>query len=89
VAIIKDLFDHYPGLTVFQTAGRGNEESLQTAYNRALSPKEISRVHVMGYTTELHRYSAAADVVITRAGPIPWLSWRCSRKLALWYRIRF
>jgi UDP-N-acetylglucosamine--N-acetylmuramyl-(pentapeptide) pyrophosphoryl-undecaprenol N-acetylglucosamine transferase len=68
VAIVRELFDTYPNLTIIQTTGRGNEEALQTEYNRALSPKEISRVVLMGYTTELYRYSAAADIVVARAG---------------------
>ncbi len=68
VAIIKELFDTYPSLTLIHTVGQGNEEPVQTAYNRALSPKEINRVRVLGYTTELFRYTTAADVVITRAG---------------------
>lgn len=68
VAIARQLFDAYSNLTIIQTAGRGNEEALQMDYNRALSPKEIGRVHLMGFTTELYKYSAAADVVIGRAG---------------------
>ncbi|HSX44134.1 MAG TPA: UDP-N-acetylglucosamine--N-acetylmuramyl-(pentapeptide) pyrophosphoryl-undecaprenol N-acetylglucosamine transferase [Candidatus Saccharimonadales bacterium] len=70
ISIVQELLDTYPGLSLIHTVGRGNEETVQTAYNRALSPKEIHRVHVLGYTTELYRYSAAADVVITRAGAV-------------------
>ena len=63
-----ELLGRYPDLTVVQLAGRANEAELRQYYQKELPPKDQSRVIVKGFVTNLHLYSGAADVVLTRAG---------------------
>ncbi|HSD56506.1 MAG TPA: UDP-N-acetylglucosamine--N-acetylmuramyl-(pentapeptide) pyrophosphoryl-undecaprenol N-acetylglucosamine transferase [Candidatus Saccharimonadales bacterium] len=63
-----DLLQRYPDLTILQLAGRANEATLRQYYQKELSPKLQHRVIVKGFVTNLHVYSGAADVVVTRAG---------------------
>lgn len=57
-----------PRLVLVHQAGRANEGQLSQHYDRLLDSEERSRVRVLGFVTNLHEYSAAADVVIARAG---------------------
>jgi UDP-N-acetylglucosamine--N-acetylmuramyl-(pentapeptide) pyrophosphoryl-undecaprenol N-acetylglucosamine transferase len=68
VEIMHDLLRAVPKLVVFQTVGRENEASVKRAYVEILTPEEQGRVHVLGYTTELFKYSGAADLILMRAG---------------------
>ena len=65
---VPELLDRYPDLTVLQLAGRANEAALRQHYKSELPAASQSHVVVRGFVTNLHLYSAAADVVITRAG---------------------
>lgn len=58
----------YPDLLIFHAVGRANEAEMQQSYDQKLEVSQRGRVHIMGYTTEVYRYSGAADVIITRAG---------------------
>lgn len=66
--ISSDLLQAIPKLEIFQTVGRNNEESVRQAYVEKLSKEEQGRVHILGYTTELFKYSGAADLILMRAG---------------------
>jgi UDP-N-acetylglucosamine--N-acetylmuramyl-(pentapeptide) pyrophosphoryl-undecaprenol N-acetylglucosamine transferase len=67
-ACLQELLDHYPDLSVVQLAGRKLEAGLRQQYKTILNPADQARVHVKGFVTNLHHYSGAADVIITRAG---------------------
>lgn len=67
-ACARELLDRYPDLTIVQIAGRANEAALRQRYKTELSTAQQSRLLVKGYITNLHLYSGAADVVVTRAG---------------------
>ncbi len=65
---LPELLSRYPDLSVVHIAGRALEADLRQHYKQHLPPKEQSRVIVKGHVTNLHQYSAVADVVVTRAG---------------------
>ncbi|HYH75748.1 MAG TPA: UDP-N-acetylglucosamine--N-acetylmuramyl-(pentapeptide) pyrophosphoryl-undecaprenol N-acetylglucosamine transferase [Candidatus Saccharimonadales bacterium] len=65
---VPELLQRYPDLTIVQLAGRAHEAALRQRYKKTLSPVQQQRVAVKGYVTNLHAYSGAADVIITRAG---------------------
>ena len=62
------LLDRYPKLALVHTTGAAHESVVSEAYDAALSPEMRKRVIIIGYSTELHMYSAAADVVVARGG---------------------
>lgn len=67
-AVLPDLLHRYPELHVVHGVGRANETEAKQRYNTLLTPSELERITVLGYATNMVEYSAAADVVITRAG---------------------
>lgn len=68
ISIASDLLSSLPDLTIVHTVGRANESDVQQAYQANLRAEEQGRVHVVGYTTDLYKYSGAADLIMTRAG---------------------
>ncbi len=68
VDIAPHLLQEYPDLRIFHISGRSNEDSLNEEYNQTLNTEEQSRVEVISYTTEVYKYSGAADVIVSRAG---------------------
>lgn len=67
-ACAKELLDRYADITIIQIAGRRLEANLRQYYKKHLAAQYQKRVIVKGFITNLHVYSAVADVVITRAG---------------------
>jgi UDP-N-acetylglucosamine--N-acetylmuramyl-(pentapeptide) pyrophosphoryl-undecaprenol N-acetylglucosamine transferase len=67
-AALPELLHQYPGLAVFHIAGRNNEAELRQYYAEHLDKQYQPQVVVKGFVNDLYRYSAAADVIITRAG---------------------
>jgi UDP-N-acetylglucosamine--N-acetylmuramyl-(pentapeptide) pyrophosphoryl-undecaprenol N-acetylglucosamine transferase len=67
-ACASELLDRYNDLTILHIAGRNNETELRQQYQKDLSTAQQRRVIVKGFITNLHLYSGAADVVVTRAG---------------------
>lgn len=65
---VSELFERYPDLHIVHLAGRALEVKTRQLYEQLLSPAQQKRVLVRGFVTNLHEYSGAADVVITRAG---------------------
>jgi len=63
-----DLLARYPHLYIVHLAGRNKDQSLRKTYQKHLSTDDLSRVIIKDFVTNLHEYSQAADVVITRAG---------------------
>ena len=66
--IAASLFRQTSSLRVIHGVGRANEGNARAMYNRRLTPATAERVVVKGYITDLHLYSGAADVIVTRAG---------------------
>jgi UDP-N-acetylglucosamine--N-acetylmuramyl-(pentapeptide) pyrophosphoryl-undecaprenol N-acetylglucosamine transferase len=64
----SELLERYPKLRLVIIAGREHEASLRQAYRQELSAADAERVIVRGFISNLHVYSGAADVIITRAG---------------------
>ena len=68
LALAPQLLTDYPKLTLVLQAGRANQTMVGQAVTAGLSSEQARRVQVLGYVTNMHDYSAAADVVICRAG---------------------
>jgi UDP-N-acetylglucosamine--N-acetylmuramyl-(pentapeptide) pyrophosphoryl-undecaprenol N-acetylglucosamine transferase len=68
VLAVPKLLETYPGLVVVHTTGAAHETAVAEAYDAVLPSAARKRVFVIGYTTELYAYSAAADVVVARGG---------------------
>jgi UDP-N-acetylglucosamine--N-acetylmuramyl-(pentapeptide) pyrophosphoryl-undecaprenol N-acetylglucosamine transferase len=66
--VVPSLLQHYPSLVVLHVAGRDHEASLAKNYKDKLSEEHYKQVIVKGFVNDLYRYSAAADLVICRAG---------------------
>lgn len=65
---VPHLLREFPDLYVLQAAGHANVTEVKAAYKQKLSSKEQSRLKVLAFIDDVHLYSGAADVVITRAG---------------------
>lgn len=65
---VPTLFSHLENVVILHQAGRAHQDGLQKAYKQILTKAQMDRVHVLGYVKDLYRYSAAADLVVTRAG---------------------
>jgi UDP-N-acetylglucosamine--N-acetylmuramyl-(pentapeptide) pyrophosphoryl-undecaprenol N-acetylglucosamine transferase len=68
VQLVPELLKAFPKLAIIQSVGRNNEQMVNAAYSQQLSADDLVRVTVKGYLTDMHRYSGAADVIVTRAG---------------------
>lgn len=68
VLAAPSLLKQFPRLAIVHTTGRNHEIAVSEAYDASLLPRERKRVRVIGYTTELYKYSGAADLVIARGG---------------------
>lgn len=67
VSSLDSLFQKYPGLVVLHIAGRGNEAEVAAAYKKLFADK-LSQITVKGFVNDLYKYSAAADIIVCRAG---------------------
>jgi UDP-N-acetylglucosamine--N-acetylmuramyl-(pentapeptide) pyrophosphoryl-undecaprenol N-acetylglucosamine transferase len=63
----KFLYDDKNVVLIHLTGKKLFDETLEL-YKSTLDEDEYSRVKLIDFTTELYKYSSAADVVITRAG---------------------
>lgn len=68
VKATPELLRRFPRLAIVHTAGKQHETAVSEAYDACLRSADRRRVQVLGYTTELYKYSAAADVVVARGG---------------------
>ena len=68
IAVSQQLFGAVPGLYVLHVAGRDLADIAAKAYDSVLSPKKKKKIKVVGFTTELHLLSEAADLVVARGG---------------------
>lgn len=65
---LPELLERYTNLHLVHIAGRSHEAKVRQLYTELLPLSHRERVVVKGHVTNLYTYSAAADVVITRAG---------------------
>lgn len=82
-ACVLDLLERYPGLTIVQLAGRANEMDLRQRYNKMLPAAYQKRIIVKGFVTNLHVYSGAADIVVTRAGATSMAEFAAQKKACI------
>lgn len=68
VTIAPKLFKEIPNLRIVHLAGQVNESEINAIYDKRIKKSDRSRVDVKGYASDLYRYSAASDLVVTRAG---------------------
>lgn len=66
--VVPHLAREFPSLRVVHVAGRANEAEMITDYEERLTEAEQGRIKVVGFTTDVYKYSGAADIVICRAG---------------------
>jgi UDP-N-acetylglucosamine--N-acetylmuramyl-(pentapeptide) pyrophosphoryl-undecaprenol N-acetylglucosamine transferase len=66
--VVPDLLKEYEDLIVVHQAGENLIAKVERSYSSKLNKSQLSRVRVLGFTTELFKFSAVADVVVARAG---------------------
>jgi UDP-N-acetylglucosamine--N-acetylmuramyl-(pentapeptide) pyrophosphoryl-undecaprenol N-acetylglucosamine transferase len=62
------LLQRYPHLYIVHVAGRALESAVADAYQAAVPVANRDRVQVLGFTSDLYRYTGAADIIIARGG---------------------
>ena len=67
-AAAPKLLYEVPTLTIIHLTGKKMFIETQQMYAKVLNKEQIVRVKLLDFSTELYRLSAAADLVITRAG---------------------
>lgn len=82
-AIVPTLLLHYPSLVVLHISGRDHQAGLESYYKDKLSAEHYKHVLVKGFVNDLYRYTASADVVITRAGATQLAELATQRKAAI------
>jgi len=82
-ACLPELLDRYADLTVVHIAGRANEADLRQRYKKALPLPAQRRIIVKGFITNMHLYSGAADIVITRAGATSMAEFAAQKKACI------
>lgn len=64
---LPNLLDEFQDLRVVHVVGRANLNDMERLYEDRL-PDGRGRVRVLGFITDVYRYSGAADIVVSRAG---------------------
>lgn len=67
LSVAPELLQTNLGLYLIHLAGISNEEDVKSSYARLPEPLH-DRVRVFGFSSDFYSYSAAADLVIARAG---------------------
>ncbi|MDB5182221.1 MAG: murG [Candidatus Saccharibacteria bacterium] len=67
VAIAGRLMQQHRGLGIAHIVGPAHEIEIEHAYTKELLADERRNVIVKGFVSDMHRYSGAADVVVSRA----------------------
>ena len=68
VTASKELFAAVPELFILHVAGRDLADTTAADYDNLLTAEQRQKVRVVGFTTDLHMFSEAADVVVARGG---------------------
>ena len=67
VGCVGRLMQKHPGLGLLHIAGTTHEQAMKHAYSEELLADERRHVVVKGFVPDVHRYTGAADVVVSRA----------------------
>ena len=68
LAVAKNLLEADLSLHILHVTGRSHQQTVKDAYRQKLPKAELERVAVEGFTPDFYAYTAAADLVVTRAG---------------------
>ena len=68
LSVAKNLLEANLSLYILHVTGRSHEQSVKQLYKQKLPKAEQKRVIVQGFTADFYAYTAAADLVVTRAG---------------------
>jgi len=68
VSNARYLLGAFPDLVIVHIAGRAHKMAVETAYDALKLGTARKRIKLIGFTSELYRYSGAADVVVSRSG---------------------
>lgn len=68
VSAAPSLLSANLALRLIHLAGRVHQERVKTLYETELSPPELKRVKVLGFSADFDSYAVAADLVLCRAG---------------------
>ncbi len=68
IANAGHLLKRYPNLVLVHIAGRALAASVTQRYDEQLGAEPRKRLRVKGFISDLHAYSAVADVIIARGG---------------------
>ena len=68
VEAASGLLQAYPELHIMHFTGHAHTQTVQGAYEKAVQPRDLARIHVFDYSSELYKYTGAADVAVVRAG---------------------
>lgn len=67
IAAAPDLLKSFDNLRIIHIAGQRHQTQVTAAYKAAV-PTEMKRIQTLGFTADFYKYTAAADLIITRAG---------------------
>lgn len=68
LSVAKNLLEADLSLHILHITGSAHQTAVTRAYRQKLPKAELARVKVTGFTPDFYAYSAAADLVVTRAG---------------------
>jgi UDP-N-acetylglucosamine--N-acetylmuramyl-(pentapeptide) pyrophosphoryl-undecaprenol N-acetylglucosamine transferase len=68
LSVAKNLLEADLSLHILHISGQAHLQTVKAAYKENLTKSEQARVIVEGFTPDFYAYSAAADLVVTRAG---------------------
>ncbi len=68
IASALGLLKEHPKLYILHITGHMHEQAVMDRYKAALEEEYLKRILIIGFTDELHKFSGAADLIITRAG---------------------
>lgn len=67
IATAPSLLERFGNLWIIHIAGQKHQTQVAAAY-AATAPTELKRIQVLGFSADFYKYTAAADLIITRAG---------------------
>ena len=68
MAITEHLINQFEDLYIILAAGDQNLEKVEAYFMNSLTPKQQEHVRLHGFINNMYEYSAAADIIVTRAG---------------------
>src|SRR5690606_19449110 len=68
IHIVQEVLGAYEELTILHVTGYKHETDVKNAYDRLKLGEARGRIIVEPYVSDLHVYSAAADIIVARAG---------------------